>query len=370
MRVLAVIERDIRRFWRNPIVILFTVTMPLVYLLIVGNSIQGEFKNLPLALVDQDGGFYSRRLKEGLQALESGPKTLTTLSFSDQGEAVKRVREGKCKAALIIPPDFTKKVFRDNNPQLGFLSDNTDFLSANALYEAILGVVNETKKERIPIRDERNVIKLRHVELYKKIDYDASLAPGVIIMAIFLGTMTTGVFNLVMDRFLGIHESYLVTPLTDKDIVIGTIVSGIILTLLSTTIVFIASIIISGISLSGGISTFVSIFFVICLTALALLSMMFVFLGRADHPRVVGVVGGFLNVIFFFPSGAIYPIETFPRWLRAFALVNPETYAIHALKALMFKGIPLKALKGDLIFLSIFTAIMLLFSIFIFKRRL
>jgi len=370
MRILAVIERDIRRFWRNPIVILFTITMPLVYLLIVGNSIQGEFKNLPLALVDQDGGTYSRRIREGLQALESGPKTLTVLSFSDQGEAIRRVRRGDCKAALIIPPNFTKKVLRGDDPQLGFFSDNTDFLSGNALYEAILGVVNEIKRERIPIRDERNIVKLRHVELYRKLDYDASLAPGVIIMAIFLGTMTTGVFNLVMDKFLGIHESYLVTPLTNKDIVIGSIVSGIILTLISTTIVFIASIIISGISLSGGISTFFSIFFVICLTALALLSMMFVFLGRVDHPRVVGVLGGFLNVIFFFPSGAIYPIETFPSWLRAFATVNPETYAIHALKSLMFKGISLRAIEGDLIFLSLFTAVMLLLSLFIFKRRL
>ena len=34
----------------------------------------------------------------------------------------------------------------------------------------------------------------------------------------------------------------------------------------------------------------------------------------ASHPRLVGAFAGFLNVILFFPSGAIYPIESFPPW--------------------------------------------------------
>jgi ABC-2 type transport system permease protein len=98
--------------------------------------------------------------------------------------------------------------------------------------------------------------------------------------------------------------------------------------------------------------------------------MMFIILGRANHPRVVGLLGGFLNVIFFFPSGAVYPIESFPNWLRAFAKINPEAYAVHALKALIFKGAGIVAIRGDLIYLSIFTAIMLTFATLTFKRTL
>jgi ABC-2 type transport system permease protein len=44
-------------------------------------------------------------------------------------------------------------------------------------------------------------------------------------MAIFLGTLTTGVFNIVMDRFLGIEESYLLTPLSRSHIVSGLIIA-------------------------------------------------------------------------------------------------------------------------------------------------
>jgi hypothetical protein len=34
--------------------------------------------------------------------------------------------------------------------------------------------------------------------------------------------------------------------------------------------------------------------------------------GPAGHPRLAGVFAGFLNVVLFFPSGAIYPVESFP----------------------------------------------------------
>ena len=189
-------------------------------------------------------------------------------------------------------------------------------------------------------------------------------------MAIFMGTMITGAFNLAMDKFLGIHESYLSTPLTKRDITVGIIISGVFITTVMSLTVLMGSMILTGIKLEGGLGSFVVLFFVIILSALGLLSMMFIILGRANHPRIVGLVGGFLNVIFFFPSGAVYPIESFPNWLKAFAKVNPEAYAVHALKALIFKGADIVAIKGDLVFLAIFTAIMLTIATFTFKRTM
>ena len=75
--------------------------------------------------------------------------------------------------------------------------------------------------------------------------------------------------------------------------------------------------------------------------------MTFALLARASNPRVVGASAGFLNVILFFPSGAIYPVESFPHWLRAFARYNPETHAVSALKSILFKGANFAAISND-----------------------
>lgn len=370
-RFFAFIERDLRKFIRNPLVIMTSILMPLLYLVILGNSFQGELKNLTVAVVDMDGGPHARRLMEALRALEAGPKTVRLVQLSDQGEALRGMKEGVYKAAIIIPPDFTKGILRGMGSDIGLFLDNAESISSNSIRLAITATMADTGKEFIPVREEV-IPRVREIELYRKVDYDQSLIPGVVIMAIFLGAMTTGVFNTVMDRFLGIEESYLLTPLTRGEMVMGLVISGLLVTTILALLVLFLGALISGIYIwdtltSEGLGL---ITLVIVLSTLGLLGMMFIILGRVNHPRVVGVLGGFLNVIFFFPSGAIYPVESFPDWLRAFASINPETYSVHAMRALLFKGATLSSIQVDIVYLSIFALFTLTIGILTFKRGL
>ncbi len=370
MRALAVSERDLRRFARNPILMGMSVLLPLVYLVIIGNSFQGQLKHLPVIVVDQDNGPYAKRMIELMQAVKDGPETIDFTKMSDQKKAVELVRNGFYKAVIIIPPEFSRCVIKKTDPQVGLFLDNTDGISASGISGIVSSSLAYLKREYVAVRPDRSVAEMRTMELFRKIDYDASLVPGAIVMAIFMGTTFTGAFSLVMDKFLGIHESYLSTPLTKMDIVIGTIISGVLITTSMAFLVMIGGMMITGLKFAGGMTTFCLLLFTISLTALGLLSMIFIILGRADHPRIVGLVIGFLNVIFYFPSGAVYPIESLPGWLRAFAKVNPEAYAVHALKALILKGAGFVAVQGDLIFLTAFTAVMLFVATMTFKRTL
>jgi ABC-2 type transport system permease protein len=77
-----------------------------------------------------------------------------------------------------------------------------------------------------------------------------------------------------------------------------------------------------------------------------------------------------MNVILFFPSGAVYPIASFPPWLKVFTKINPEAYAVHALKSVLFKGMVLEDILIDIAFLCIFTVVMMSTAILTFKRTL
>lgn len=370
VRLLAVIERDVKKFKRNPMVLAMSIFMPIIYLVILGNSFQGKLQVLPLVIVNQDSGPYARRLMENLRAVEAGPQTFTILVTTDHKEAIDGVRKGRYKAGLIIPPDFSKKVALNVRPEVGLFLDNTDAISAEAIRNAVNSALKSISPDYVSIREKGDEIFLRDIDLYRKVDYYQSLVPGVIIMAIFLGTLTTGAFNLVMDRFLGIDESYLLTPLSKSHIVAGLIISGLSITTIIAVLIFTVGMVMTGIPLSKGIGQFASILAVIILTTLCLLSLMFVMIGRVHHPRIVGLLSGFLNVILFFPSGAIYPIASFPGWLKAFAKVNPEAYAVDALKSILFKNASLANISGDIAFLLFFTIIMMTMAILTFKRTL
>lgn len=370
MRILAFVERDLRKFLRNPIAILSSILLPMVYLLIIGNSFQGSLKNLPLAFVDQDHGPYAERMLDRLRSIETGPSTFRLVYLSDPVAAEEGVREGTFKGAVVIPPDFSKNIDRGTVPQVGLVLDNTDGVSAAALQQSLSEAFNSLKIDALPIRSDPRTPQMYPIELYRKIDYDASLVPGAVIMAIFMGTMITGAFNLVMDRFLGVHEAYLSTPLTKIDMILGILISGVLVTTLISLVVLGAGIWITEVPVAGGAASFSAVVLVIVLTAMGLLSMMCALLSRVDHPRIVGLLGGFLNVIFFFPSGAVYPVESFPKWLQAFSKVNPETYSVHALKSVLFKGADWQAIRGDILYLIGFTLVMFLVSIKTFKRDL
>ncbi len=371
-RLLAIIERDLRKFLRNPLVMAVSIIMPIVYLLILGNSFLGELKHLPVAIIDRDGGGPAERIIENLTAVERGPSTITIHRLSSEGEAMEGLKQGRFKAVVIIPQGFSKHLLKRGRAEVGLFVDNTDVVSANTLKTALLSALTSVREGFTTVRKRTPGVTVRTMEVHPKIDYDQTLIPGVVIMAIFLGALTTGVFNMVMDRFLGTDESILLTPLTRTDIVAGLIISGLIITTVLALVVLFLSSLIAGIYLWDVLSPggLVGVILVVTLSTLSLQGLMFLILGRADHPRVVGVLGGFLNVILFFPSGAVYPVESFPPFLRLFAKVNPETYSVHALKTVLFKNAGLGAIKEDILFLSVFAFFTIVLAVLTFKREL
>jgi ABC-2 type transport system permease protein len=101
-----------------------------------------------------------------------------------------------------------------------------------------------------------------------------------------------------------------------------------------------------------------------------MLSMVTAFAVRAPSADALRFMLVPLNLTLYFTSGAIYPIQGFPNWLQTIAIMNPETYGVHALRLLMYKQASLAAIIGDLTYLALFTALMLVLATMIFRRTL
>jgi len=368
-RAWAVAERDLRKFFRTPALFLPGVIFPIVHLVIMGYSFEGELKRLPVVVVNQDSGPYAVKVQQNLSAVAAGNKTIDIAAEQDEAYARKLTQDGRYYAALIIPPDFSRKMTRGEPAELGLILDNTDAFAARAIeavvQSALLGMERrpEVKETALP------GVRVERVQLYRKIEYIAYLVPGVIVMATFMGTMISGATNLVMDRFQGVHESYFLTPLTKTDIVLGMLTSGMITTSFTTIVATVISCVITGVYppnlrcaiLAAGL---------ISLTAVGLLGLMFLAYSPVRNPRVIGIVGGFLNMILYFPSGAVYPVESFPAWLQAFSVIDPETYAVHAMKALLLRGSSTEAVVGDVAVVGLFAVCSAAAAIAAFRRRL
>jgi ABC-2 type transport system permease protein len=112
------------------------------------------------------------------------------------------------------------------------------------------------------------------------------------------------------------------------------------------------------------------LFIVIVVTSFALISLMFLLMVRVSDPLVPRATFGVLNTLLFFPSGAVYPQQGFPGWMRVIAVADPFTYAVHALKSVLLKNTGMGAIATDLGYLVVFSAIAMTAATLLFRRTL
>ena len=74
--------------------------------------------------------------------------------------------------------------------------------------------------------------------------------------------------------------------------------------------------------------------------------------------RFMGI-GQVLTMPIFFASNAIYPIALMPRWLQIISSINPLTYEVDGLRALMLtNGVTTYGLVLDMLVLATVTALL------------
>jgi ABC-2 type transport system permease protein len=182
--------------------------------------------------------------------------------------------------------------------------------------------------------------------------------------------MIGGGMLYIDDKARGVHEGYLVTPITRLELVFGLNAAGAIKAVLSGITLTVIGSLIAGLGVIFHPEALVELFCLILVTSIAFNGMMFLLMVRVDDPLVPRAMFGVLNVLLFYPSGAIYPIVAFPPWLRAIAVVDPFTYVIHGFKAILLKDGGFAAIQYDLLFLFVFGIGTLLIATPLFKRTL
>ena len=213
-------------------------------------------------------------------------------------------------------------------------------------------------------------IEVERVDVYGHKDFMQYLVPGVIALALFFVAMLAGGIILVDDRAKGIHEGYFVTPLSALDLVLGLTLSASTLAMIIGTVVLVASITIARLPLIGGIRTILLSETCILLLALGLILFIFTLMARVSNPLTPRALFGILNVVTFFPSGALYPTESYPAWLNTVSRVFPMRYAVHALRNLLLKGVGFPSVASDFLVMASFAGVMLVLASTLFKRTL
>src|SRR5213079_2761294 len=245
-RMMAIVEREMRKFFRSPALMLVAMVFPLVQLIILGNAFVGKIRDAKLGLVDEDGRTQSLKIREAFDSVRATLRTFEPIYYQNEQHAKQDVRDGKIQGAVIIPPQYSRRVYEQDQPRIALVVDNSDnFMTASLegeLTEITTSLNNPTVQPRIL---QQTVLQI--VEMYPYIEYMKYLLPGSIALAMFVSVMIGGGMLYIDDKARGVHEGYLVTPISKTELILGLNAAGAIKAVMTGIVISFVGALLSGV---------------------------------------------------------------------------------------------------------------------------
>jgi ABC-2 type transport system permease protein len=162
------------------------------------------------------------------------------------------------------------------------------------------------------------------------------MAPGILAQSVLFISIFYGI-AIIWERDLGIIHKFLATPTPRASLVLGKALSAGVRSLAQALIIYILALLL-GVKMSWNPLDLLGVVLVVILGAsfFATFSLIIACLVKTRE-RFMGI-GQVLTMPLFFASNAIYPIAIMPGWLQVISRINPLTYEVDALRAMMLSG--------------------------------
>ncbi|OIO52454.1 ABC transporter [Candidatus Uhrbacteria bacterium CG_4_10_14_0_8_um_filter_58_22] len=205
-------------------------------------------------------------------------------------------------------------------------------------------------------------------------DFIQFMFPGIIAMSV-MGVAFFSTISTVWDREFGFLKEILVAPVPRSAIAIGKTFGATTIAALQAVILFLLAPVI-GLRLS--VSTLPALALIIVLLAFSISGLGLLIASRMRTTESFGLLMQVLVFPMFFLSGAFFPLTSVPFWMSAVAHLNPLSYGVDAMRQVMLSGqvsdvvlaqIAVHSVPADILFLTVFSAVMVLLAVLAFSRR-
>jgi len=190
------------------------------------------------------------------------------------------------------------------------------------------------------------------------------LTPGIIGMTILFNSMFVGL-SVLWDREFGFLKEMMVAPIRRSDIILGRISGGVTTNLIQGILILVVSFFM-GFRIPNLVSFFLAFLFMI-LISLGFIGAGIIITSKIEDPQGFSLIMHFFTFPSFFLSGALFPINNFPDWVKPLTLINPLTYGIDGLRASLI-GFSHFSLFFDFFLLLIFDLLVIFLASWFFDK--
>lgn len=372
-RVAAITRKEFLQVRRDPRSLLIALFMPIMLLGLLGYGVRLDAKHVPIYVFDRDGSQDSQALLKRFQASEYFALDRVV---NDYGEITAAIDAGRCKLALVVPPDFARRLHDGGGVAVQAIVDATDDNTANLAIGYATTVVGGfsqdvqldwMRRQGLPGRSPSLSVDFR-TWYNEELESRNFIIPGVVALVMTLVGALLSSLTIAREWERGTMEQLVSTPVTAREIMIGKLIPYFLIGLVDATLCVVVGIGWFQVPFRGTVATlFVA-------TALFLTVVLGIgFMISVAIPNQLGA-SSIAILVTLLPtnllSGFAFPIDQMPAPIRAITYLVWGRYYVTILKAVFLKGSGLRALTEPLLALVIYATVVGILATRAFRKTL
>jgi ABC-2 type transport system permease protein len=340
--------------------------MPVVQVLIFGFALTNEIKNSKIIVLDYAKDDLSKRLINKIEA----SKYFEIVSFVDSKRIIPDYfRQGKIKAAVIIPEKIASDIIHDGNAQIQIITDATDVNFANSIKNFIRAIINDYQYELFSRESSKiNIITEMKMLYNPQLKGAPNFVPGVMSMVMLLVCVMMTAIAIVREKEMGTMEVILTSPVSPIFVIISKVVPYFVISTIDLALILLLSVYVLDLPIQGSLLLLLAeslLFIITCLNIGILISI------RTSSQQVamlMSLVGMMMPTVFL--SGFMFPIENMPYALQLLSNLVPSKWFYIIVKDIMLKGTGLEIVWKETLIIASMMLFFLIISLKTFKVRL
>ncbi len=361
-RTTAIARKELLHVRRDPRSLLIALLLPIMQMLLLGYGATLDAKHLAVYAFDRDGSQTSQALLERFRASAYFDLVRTVDRYADLAAAVDA---GRARLALVVPPDFSRRLRAGGTTTVQAIVDATDDNTANlatAYAEAVVDrfsadlQLDWLRREGLPDRAAAPPISVEVRTWYNEdLESRNFIVPGVVALVMALVGALLSSLTIAREWERGTMEQLVSTPVTAREIMLGKLLPYFAIGLVDAALCVGVGIGWFGVPFRGTVGTLV--------VATALYLVVVLGIGFAISVAIPNQLGAssIAILVTLLPtnmlSGFAFPIDQMPAPIRAVSYVVWARYYLTILKAVFLKGSGLGTLAGPLGAMALYAAI-------------
>ena len=370
-RIAHVIWKEVIQIRRDRRMFGMILLMPLMELFIFGYVVASDLNNIELAVCDYDRSAQSRTYVD--QVLRSGYFRIAA-SCGTIADVNPLLDHGRIKVALVIPPDFSARIKRQQPAEVLAAVDGSNSNTA-MIAAAYLEQIAVSQAVDVQFADHGRAIRTAQhpvVALEPRVWFNPELrtvrfmVPGIICVLIMESLVILTAIAIVKEKERGTMEQLIVTPIRPFELILGKAVPFIGLGYVNVTVVLLAGTYWFDVDISGSVPllyALTGLFIFTCLGMGLLASTI------SNTQQQASMTGQFLILPNMFFSGFMFPIASMPPLVQTFTYIIPLRYYITIARGIFLKGAGWTELKDEAGILLVYGILILTVASLSFRKQ-